>query len=54
MKKKPAESASVINVEESVIISEELLTAKADEEQSVQLPETESLLTSRNVIKTRH
>lgn len=54
MKKKPAESASAINVEESVINSEELLTAKANEEHIVQLPETESLLTSKNVIKTRH
>jgi len=54
MKKNISEGTSAVNAEQPAMNNEERLTVQINEEQNVQLAEAESLVTSKNVIKTRH
>ena len=53
MKKKPVENTSTVHDEELIIHDEEL-TIKLNEKKSVNSPESEDAVTSKNVVKTRH
>jgi hypothetical protein len=54
MKKNITEGASTVNAEQPAMNNEERLAVRINEERAAQLTQTESLVTSTNVIKTRH